>query len=107
MMLQAKKADDFVLATHDTHTIREFVEESFKFAGIEIQWKGQGVEEQGIDAKTGKVRVCINPQFFRPAEVELLIGDYSKAKKILGWQPETDFKTLVKIMMHREMERLS
>lgn len=107
MMLQAPKADDFVLATHDTHTIREFVEESFKFAGIEIQWKGQGVEEQGIDAKTGKVRVCINPQFFRPAEVELLIGDYSKAKKILGWQPETDFKTLVKIMMHREMERLS
>jgi GDPmannose 4,6-dehydratase len=105
-MLQAEEADDYVLATNETHTIREFVEEAFDYVGVKLQWKGKGVEETGIDAKTGKTLVKVNPKFFRPAEVELLIGDYAKAREKLGWEPKTTFKKLVKIMMKRELERL-
>jgi len=98
-MLQTEKPEDFVLATNETHTVREFIEESFKVLGEEIKWQGKGVEEKGILKSSGKVVVGINPRYFRPTEVDLLIGDYSKAKKILGWEPKTTFKELVKIMV--------
>lgn len=99
MMLQQKEADDYVLATNETHTVRAFVEETAKLLGMELVWKGKGLKEKGVDKKTGKTIVEINPAFFRPAEVELLIGDYSKAKKKLGWKPKVTFKELVKIMV--------
>jgi len=106
MMLQHKEADDFVLATGKTTTIREFVEFAFQEIGIEIIWEGKDIEEKGIDKKTGKVLVKINPEFYRPAEVELLIGDPSKAKNILGWEAKTDIKGLAKIMVSKDIESL-
>lgn len=102
--LQYKKPDDFVLATGETHTIREFVEEAFKIVKMQIIWKGKGLDEVGIDKKTGEILVKINPQYFRPVEVEELIGDYSKAKKILDWQPKIKFKELVKILMKADLK---
>lgn len=98
MMLQQEKPDDYVVATNETHTVREFIEESFGLAGIQIEWKGKGDKEQGIDAKTGKVLVAIDPKFYRPTEVEILIGDPVKAKKQLNWEPKVKFRELVKIM---------
>jgi GDPmannose 4,6-dehydratase len=104
-ILQHDKPDDFVLATNETHTVREFVENAFKVVGIDIEWEGEGVNEVGKDASTGKVLVKVNPEFFRPAEVDILIGDYSKAKKELGWEPEVKFKELVKMMVEKDLER--
>lgn len=98
-MLQADKPSDYVLATNETHSVREFIEESFKVLGEEIEWRGKGVDEQGILKSNRKVVIGINPRHFRPTEVDLLIGDYSKAKKILGWEPKTKFTELVKIMV--------
>jgi GDPmannose 4,6-dehydratase len=103
-MLQQDTADDYVLATNETHTVREFVELTFKELDIEIEWKGHGVDEKGYDKKSGKVLVEIDPRYFRPAEVELLIGDYAKAKKELGWEPKTSFIELVKLMVKGDME---
>jgi GDPmannose 4,6-dehydratase len=103
-MLQHKKADDYVLATNETHSVREFVEESGKILGMDIKWKGKGVNEKGIDKKTGKVVVEIDPRYFRPAEVDVLLGDYSKAKKHLKWKPKVRFKELVKIMTLADLE---
>lgn len=103
-MLQQKTADDYVLATNETHTVREFVELTFKELDVEIEWKGHGVDEKGYDKKNGKVLVEIDPRYFRPAEVDLLIGDYSKAKKELGWEPKTSFIELVKLMVKGDME---
>ena len=97
-MLQHDKPEDFVLATNETHTVREFVEEAFKVLGEEIVWEGTGKEEIGILKSIGKPVVGINPRYYRPTEVELLLGDYSKAKQILGWEPKTTFQELVKIM---------
>jgi GDPmannose 4,6-dehydratase len=107
MMLQQEKPDDFIIATGETHTVREFVEEAFKIVGIEIEWKGKGVEEKGINADNGKVLVEINPRYFRPTEVDLLIGDYSKAKMELGWEPKVRFKELVKIMVEADLKRFN
>ena len=101
-MLQTDVPEDFVIATGETHTVREFLEESFKYVGIEIQWTGHGVDEKGLNAKTGQVVVEIDPYYFRPTEVDLLIGDASKAKEILGWEPQIKFNELVKIMMESE-----
>jgi len=101
-ILQADEPDDFVLATNETHTVREFVEEAFKVLGDEILWKGEGVNEVGVLKSTGKVVVAIDPRHFRPTEVDLLIGDYSKAKEKLGWQPKITFKKLVKIMVEAD-----
>jgi len=98
-MLQTEKADDFVLATNETHTVREFIEESFKVLGEEIIWEGKGVDEKGFLKSSKKQVIGINARYFRPTEVDLLIGDYSKAKKVLGWEPKTTFKELVKIMV--------
>jgi GDPmannose 4,6-dehydratase len=91
LMLQQPKPDDYVVASGETHTVKEFLELSFKYVGIDIKWEGQGVNEKGIDKKSGKILVSISPEFFRPAEVNLLIGDASKAKKVLGWEAKTKF----------------
>lgn len=99
MMLQNDKPEDFVLATGETHTVREFAELSFKEVGIELQWIGKGVDEKGIDKRTGKILVDVNPRYFRPTEVDLLLGDPTKAKKELNWRPKTSFRELVKMMV--------
>ncbi len=98
-MLQHDKPDDYVIATGEMHSVREFVEAAFEKVGIAIQWSGKGTDEKGTDVKTGKTLVAIDPQFFRPLEVDLLTGDYSKAKTVLGWSPKTTFKDLVGIMV--------
>jgi len=105
MMLQHKTPDDYVLATNKTYSIREFVEKSFKLVGIDIEWKGKDVDEIGKDKKTGKTLVKINPKFFRPAEVDYLQGDYSKARSVLGWEPKTSLDDLIKIMLDFELEK--
>ena len=104
-MLQVDKADDYVMATGETNTVREFVTESFHVLGEEINWQGQGENEIGLLKSTGKVVVGINPRYFRPTEVDLLIGDPSKAKLELGWTPTTTFKDLVKIMVEADFAK--
>lgn len=104
-MLQQDKADDYVLATNETHTVREFVELAFKEVGVDIEWKGTGVDEKGYCQKTGKLLVDVNPQYFRPAEVELLWGDSTKAEKELGWQRKVSFPELVKMMVKADCEK--
>lgn len=106
-MLQQKKPQDFVIATGETHSIRELVELAFKRVGINIQWKGKGQKEKGVDAKTGKVLVDIDSYYFRPNEVDVLCGDASKAHKELGWKPKTTFKKLIEIMVDAELARHS
>ena len=106
LMLQQEEPDDFILATNETHTVREFVELSFKYVGIKIEWRGENEKEIGIDSKTGKCLVEVDPKYFRPTEVELLIGDYSKAKKELGWEPKVKFEELVKIMVEADWEKV-
>ncbi|MBN1967950.1 MAG: GDP-mannose 4,6-dehydratase [Candidatus Delongbacteria bacterium] len=103
MMLQRDIADDYVLATNETHTVREFVEASFRFAGVDISWEGEEDKEVGKDSKTGKILVAVDPKYYRPTEVDLLIGDYSKAKNELGWEPKVTFRELVEIMMESDM----
>lgn len=104
LMLQQKKPDDYVLATGETHTVREFIEEVCELLDFKLVWKGKGVDEVGIDRKTGKTIIKIDPYFFRPAEVDLLLGDSSKAKKILKWEPKVKFKDLVKIMVDYDLQ---
>lgn len=103
-MLQQEKPGDFVLATGETHSIREFCELAFKEIGVELKWQGEGVEETGVDAATGKVLVKINPEFFRPSEVDLLLGNPTKAETELGWQRKVDFPGLVKLMVDHDLE---
>jgi GDPmannose 4,6-dehydratase len=98
-ILQADAPDDFVLATGETRSVREFVEHAFAEVGRAIEWRGKGVEETGIDKKSGKTLVRVDPVYFRPTEVELLIGDASKAREKLGWKPKTSFVQLVKEMV--------
>lgn len=97
-MLQQESPDDYILATGETHTVREFIEETAKILDMDLIWEGEGVNEKGKDGKTGKVIIEIDPKYFRPAEVDLLIGDPSKAKELLGWEPKTKFHELVKLM---------
>lgn len=104
LMLQQKKAGDYVIASGETHTVREFCEETFRHLGIEIEWKGSGDSEKGKDAKTGKVIIEVDPKYYRPTEVDILLGDASKAKKDFGWQAKTTFKELVKIMVDADYE---
>ena len=106
MMLQQEKPDDYVVATGEMHTVREFIEKTFEHVGHPIEWKGKGVDEVGIDTKTGKTVMRIDPRYFRPAEVEQLLGDPSKAKKQLGWVPEVKFEQLVKIMIEGDLRLL-
>lgn len=104
LMLQQDKADDYVIATNETRTVREFVETAFTCVDINIKWQGEGVEEVGIDDATGKVVVKVNPRFFRPAEVDILIGNPTKAETKLGWEREISFKDLVQRMMKNDMK---
>ncbi len=105
MILQHDTPEDFVIATGETRTVREFVEASFKCAGVTLRWEGEGVEEKGIDTATGRVLVEVSPDFFRPAEVDLLLGDPTKARETLGWNPrKTSFEELVKLMTEHDME---
>ena len=103
LMLQQDHPDDYVIATGKNYSVREFVEAAFETVGITIDWVGTGMEEKGIDEKTGKTLVTIDPRYFRPAEVELLKGDYSKAERVLGWYPRTTFRQLVKIMTDHDL----
>ena len=98
------KPDDYVLATGETRTVREFVEAAFAAAGLNVIWQGEGVGEKGSCAKTGNVLVEIDPRYFRPTEVPLLLGDASKAKQKLGWQATTGFEALVREMVASDLE---
>ena len=103
-ILQHNEADDFVLATGEKHSVREFVELAFARIGRTIVWRGTGVEEEGVDAESGKVLVCIDPQYFRPTEVEQLLGDPTKARTKLGWQHRVSFTDLVNEMVDEDLE---
>lgn len=107
LMLQQDKPVDYVLSTNQTHTVREFVEAAFAQAGIVIRWEGTGVNEKGYDTDTGRLLVDVNPEFYRPAEVEFLWGDCSKAEKEMGWKREVDFEGLVAMMMEADMQALA
>ncbi|MCD7958988.1 MAG: GDP-mannose 4,6-dehydratase [Ruminococcus sp.] len=104
LMLQQEKPDDYVVATGETRTVREFVETAFHHVGMEIVWKGTGVDEIGIDKKSGKTIVKVNLKFFRPAEVEVLLGDPTKAETVLGWKREISFSQLVERMVQRDLQ---
>ncbi len=104
LMLQQEQADDYVIATNETRTVREFVETAFSHVDISLEWKGNGVDEIGIDKVTGKTIVRVNPKFFRPAEVEVLLGNPEKAEKALGWEREISFSELVKRMIDNDMK---
>jgi len=103
MIMQHHTPDDFVLATGETRTVREFVEAAFKIVDIELEWSGKGVDEKGIDRKSGQVLVSIDPRYYRPTEVELLLGDATKAKRELGWVPRTSFHELVEMMVTADL----
>ncbi len=105
MILQHPTPEDFVIATGQYHTVREFCDLAFKYAGIELRWEGEGVNEKGIDIKTGKILIEVDPKYFRPAEVEQLLGDPTKAKTLLGWNPsKTSFEELVRIMVEHDLK---
>lgn len=106
-MLQQDTPQDYVLAMNETHTVREFCELAFAELGYEIEWQGSGVDEKGIDKETGRVLIEVDPRYFRPAEVELLWGDSTKARTELGWQPNYTFKELVKEMVESDLAELS
>jgi GDPmannose 4,6-dehydratase len=97
-MLQNEQPDDYILATNETHSVREFVEIAGKNIGFDIVWQGKGIDEKGIDRYTNKTLIEIDPKYFRPAEIDILLGDYSKAKEKMGWEPKVKFNELVEIM---------
>ncbi len=105
-MLQQQEPDDYVIATGETHTVREWIQCAFAAAGMEILWKGTGLDEKGIDKKTGRVLVEVSKEFFRPCEVELLMGNPQKAKERLGWRPETTFQRLLELMVEADLKRV-
>ncbi len=104
LMLQVEKPDDYVLATGETHTVREFVEISARHLGMEIEWQGEGLEEKGVDKISGQEIVAIDPKYFRPTEVDVLLGNPKKAQTELGWEPKVKFAELVKIMTEADFE---
>ncbi len=104
-MLQADRAEDYVVATGEMHSVREFCEEAFGAIGVRLEWSGSGAEEVGRDARSGTIRVAVDPRYYRPAEVDLLLGDASKARRVLGWNPRVDFKGLVKMMVEADLEK--
>ncbi|EHG19537.1 GDP-mannose 4,6 dehydratase [Selenomonas infelix ATCC 43532] len=104
LMLQQDEPDDFVIATGETHTVREFTELAFRHIGVELAWEGEGVEEKAYDRRTNRLLVDVDPRFFRPAEVEFLWGDPTKAKEKLGWRNKTSLAQLVEIMMDYDMK---
>lgn len=106
LMLQQEKPDDFVLATGETHTVREFIERAFAQLDMPIEWNGADDQEYGVNVKTGKTIIRIDPVYYRPTEVELLLGDPTKAKKLLGWKPEVSFEKLVEIMVKADYDAI-
>ena len=104
LMLQQEKPDDFVIATGSVHSVREFAETAFKMVGFDIVWEGEGINEIGLDANTGKVIIQVDPNYFRPTEVEYLHGDPTKAKKTLGWEPTIKFNEMIKRMVVHDMK---
>jgi GDPmannose 4,6-dehydratase len=104
LMLQQSQPDDFVIATGEQHSVRDFVERAAPLVGFDIEWRGSGIDEQGIDRKTGKILVRVDPRYFRPAEVETLLGDASKARAVLGWSPQVTFDQLVDEMVAKDRE---
>ena len=106
LMLQQKNPEDYIIATNTEHTVKEFCDFAFKEIGITLKWEGKGINEKGINSKTGKTIVEIDPNYFRPTEVERLRGDYSKAQKELGWKPKVTFEKLVKIMVEEDLKRI-
>jgi len=105
-MLQAKVPDSYVLATGRTETVRDFVRMAFKAVGVELEFRGLGEQEEGVDTASGKTLVRINPKFYRPAEVELLIGSPEKAKRELGWEPTTTLEQLCQMMVEADLRRV-
>ncbi|HBI21993.1 MAG TPA: GDP-mannose 4,6-dehydratase [Legionella sp.] len=104
LMLQQEQPDDYVIASGEAYTVRQFTEWAFEAVGIKVRWEGEGVEERGIDVATGSVRVVVNPQYFRPAEVDLLWGDASKARQKLNWKPKTSIRELIDIMVNYDLK---
>ncbi|MFG6332836.1 MAG: GDP-mannose 4,6-dehydratase [Lachnospiraceae bacterium] len=105
LILQQEKPEDFVIATGEQHTVRDFTEKAFAANGIELRWEGSGLEEKGYDARSGKMLVCVNPEWFRPTDVDNLWGDPTKAKTVLGWNPQkTSYEELVRIMAEHDRE---
>lgn len=107
LMLQQDKPEDYVIATNETHTVREFVKLTFKELEIMIKWIGEGVKEKGICKKTGRALIEVDPRYYRPTEVDILIGDYSKAKEKLGWEPKVKFEELVRIMIKHDLSLIN
>jgi GDPmannose 4,6-dehydratase len=106
LMLQQDEPDDYVVATGKTHSVREFVELAFREIGIDIEWQGTGVNEKGVNAANGGVLIEIDARYFRPAEVDILMGDPSKAREKLGWEAKVGFEELVKMMVEGDLKRL-
>lgn len=106
LMLQQDKPDDYIIATGKAHSVREFVEFAFREVGIEIEWEGEGLDEVGKDASNGRILVEVDPAFYRPVEANLLVGDPSKTRKILGWEPRVTFEELVRMMTRNDMNLL-
>jgi GDPmannose 4,6-dehydratase len=104
-MLQLEEPGDFVVATGEVHSVRDFCQRAFEVAGVELRWTGDGLDEKGVDAATGRVRVSVDPRYFRPAEVDFLRGDAAKARKALGWSPRVDFDGLVRMMVTADLEK--
>ena len=105
LMLQAEKPEDYVIATGEQHTVRDFTERAFKVNGIDIRWEGKGLDEKGYDAKTGKMLVCVNPAWFRPTDVDNLWGDPTKARTELGWDPQkTSYEELIELMAKHDRQ---
>ncbi|NQS89536.1 GDP-mannose 4,6-dehydratase [Patescibacteria group bacterium] len=107
LMMQYSIPDDYVISMGETHTVREFVEKAFKEAGVDIEWRGVGLEEEGVNSETGKVLIKVDPLYFRPAEVDILLGDSTKAREVLKWKPKYSFDGLVKEMVKFDMENES
>lgn len=107
LMLQQPEPDDYVIATGETHSVREFIEKAAMFSGFNIEWVGERENTKGVDKNTGKIIVEVSMEFYRPAEVELLVGNPEKARKKLGWNPRTKFEDLVRIMIEADLERVS
>jgi GDPmannose 4,6-dehydratase len=103
LMLQQQEADDYVVATGETYSVRLFAEKVFARLGMPLEWQGEGVHEKGIDTTSGRIVIEIDPKYFRPAEVDLLLGDPAKAKRQLGWQPKVDFEGLVNMMVDADL----
>lgn len=104
LMLQQEKCDDYILATNEAHSVREFIEKTADLLGFDLAWEGEGLDEKGIDRKTNKIIIEIDHRYFRPAEIDVLLGDYSKAKKHFGWEPKVKFDQLVELMVKADFD---